>query len=160
MPMGNTPRRSSCLLSSLECNVVRSFFCFCLLDISAWLFCSIDYVVRHRGWCIYYVCANLSLCIYRPIFSPPKKNSFVGLGEDPQVLAMRAPELFRVRAFNVPEHLCLTRLQLIAMAYPGVVQGVPRVWFFWCQFLWIFFLQQWKFAEDYFESHGLWTLRR
>jgi len=33
---------------------------------------------------------------------------FVGLGEDPQVLAIRAPELF----------------QLIAMTYPAVVQGV------------------------------------
>ncbi|KZT21437.1 DUF580-domain-containing protein [Neolentinus lepideus HHB14362 ss-1] len=36
---------------------------------------------------------------------------FVGLGEDPQVLAYRAPELF----------------SLIASMYPKVVQGVPRV---------------------------------
>ncbi|KAI0779551.1 plasma-membrane choline transporter-domain-containing protein [Fomes fomentarius] len=36
---------------------------------------------------------------------------FVGLGEDPQVLAIRAPELFA----------------LIASTYPDVVQGVPRV---------------------------------
>ncbi|OBZ70731.1 Protein PNS1 [Grifola frondosa] len=36
---------------------------------------------------------------------------FVGLGEDPQVLAIRAPELFG----------------LIASTYPQVVQGVPRV---------------------------------
>ncbi|KAG1799715.1 plasma-membrane choline transporter-domain-containing protein [Suillus plorans] len=36
---------------------------------------------------------------------------FVGLGEDPQVLAARAPDLFR----------------LIALTYPRVVQGVPRV---------------------------------
>ncbi|TFK20956.1 DUF580-domain-containing protein [Coprinopsis marcescibilis] len=36
---------------------------------------------------------------------------FVGLGEDPQVLAIRAPELFG----------------LIATAYPHVVQGVPRL---------------------------------
>ncbi|KAF8844322.1 DUF580-domain-containing protein [Paxillus ammoniavirescens] len=36
---------------------------------------------------------------------------FVGLGEDPQVLAMRAPALFG----------------LIAQRYPRVVQGVPRV---------------------------------
>lgn len=36
---------------------------------------------------------------------------FVGLGEDPQVLAVRAPDLFR----------------LIALTYPRVVQGVPRV---------------------------------
>ncbi|KAJ3546584.1 hypothetical protein NM688_g5499 [Phlebia brevispora] len=36
---------------------------------------------------------------------------FVGLGEDPQVLAIRAPELFG----------------LIATTYPQVVQGVPRV---------------------------------
>ncbi|EJF65249.1 hypothetical protein DICSQDRAFT_159440 [Dichomitus squalens LYAD-421 SS1] len=36
---------------------------------------------------------------------------FVGLGEDPQVLAIRAPELFA----------------LIAQTYPQVVQGVPRV---------------------------------
>lgn len=36
---------------------------------------------------------------------------FVGLGEDPQVLAVRAPELFA----------------LIAETYPQVVQGVPRV---------------------------------
>jgi len=35
---------------------------------------------------------------------------FVGLGEDPQVLAIRAPELFR----------------MIADAYPDVVRGVPR----------------------------------
>jgi len=35
---------------------------------------------------------------------------FVGLGEDPQVLAIRAPELFG----------------LIAQAYPDVVRGVPR----------------------------------
>jgi hypothetical protein len=36
---------------------------------------------------------------------------FVGLGEDPQVLAARAPDLFR----------------LIALTYPRVVEGVPRV---------------------------------
>jgi len=36
---------------------------------------------------------------------------FVGLGEDPQVLAIRAPELF----------------SLIASTYPRVTQGVPRV---------------------------------
>ncbi|ESK97172.1 integral to plasma membrane protein [Moniliophthora roreri MCA 2997] len=36
---------------------------------------------------------------------------FVGLGEDPQVLAIRAPELFG----------------MIAQTYPDVVQGVPRV---------------------------------
>lgn len=36
---------------------------------------------------------------------------FVGLGEDPQVLAYRAPALFG----------------LIASTYPRVVQGVPRV---------------------------------
>jgi len=36
---------------------------------------------------------------------------FVGLGEDPQVLAIRAPELF----------------SLIAATYPQVAQGVPRV---------------------------------
>ena len=36
---------------------------------------------------------------------------FVGLGEDPQVLAYRAPALFG----------------LIASIYPRVVQGVPRV---------------------------------
>ncbi|KAL4073935.1 plasma-membrane choline transporter-domain-containing protein [Scleroderma yunnanense] len=36
---------------------------------------------------------------------------FVGLGEDPQVLAMRAPALF----------------DMIAQRYPRVVQGVPRV---------------------------------
>ncbi|PCH43440.1 DUF580-domain-containing protein [Wolfiporia cocos MD-104 SS10] len=36
---------------------------------------------------------------------------FVGLGEDPQVLAIRAPQLFT----------------LVASTYPQVVQGVPRV---------------------------------
>ena len=56
--------------------------------------------------------------------------SFVGLGEDPQVLAIRAPELFGV------SH-CVSRcangyadpfpVQLIASTYPDVVQGVPRV---------------------------------
>ena len=57
--------------------------------------------------------------------------SFVGLGEDPGVLAIRAPELFGVSlvnwlfvfwlmiAFFLPS-------QMIADTYPHVVRGVPR----------------------------------
>ena len=59
--------------------------------------------------------------------------SFVGLGEDPQVLAIRAPELFGVRfapfVFFAVESRLIIRVpvQLIASTYPDVVQGVPRV---------------------------------
>lgn len=53
--------------------------------------------------------------------------SFVGLGEDPEILAYRAPALFEVRG----SIYCLSalsphnlHLKLIRETYPQVVQGV------------------------------------
>ena len=62
-------------------------------------------------------------------------HSFVGLGEDPQVLAIRAPALFGVRvyafsALGASDQLTAYSFlpsQLIASTYPDVVRGVPRV---------------------------------
>ena len=54
---------------------------------------------------------------------------FVGLGEDPYVLATRAPALFDVSNL-VPNQTCgpLTHFyQMIVQRYPQVVQGVPRM---------------------------------
>jgi hypothetical protein len=59
--------------------------------------------------------------------------SFVGLAEDPQVLAIRAPELFGVgRCHSISRCPVVSRLtwfralfsQMIASTYPRVVQGV------------------------------------
>ncbi|KAG2355467.1 hypothetical protein BDR07DRAFT_1426170 [Suillus spraguei] len=46
------------------------------------------------------------------------KPSFVGLREDSQVLTARAPDLFELAAHEGGA---------IALTYPRVVQGVPRV---------------------------------
>ena len=56
-------------------------------------------------------------------------SSFVGLGEDPQVLAIRAPQLFSVRprSFLVSRSVLTFTPQMIASTYPDVVNGVPRV---------------------------------
>jgi hypothetical protein len=63
-PMDSIQHRLSCLHSSLDYNVVRTFFWS--LDSSTWLsiFCSDDDVNCHRGRCIYYVCANLSVSMW------------------------------------------------------------------------------------------------
>ena len=57
-------------------------------------------------------------------------SSFVGLGEDPQVLAIRAPQLFSVRPrsfFRVALSVLTFTPQMIASTYPDVINGVPRV---------------------------------
>lgn len=50
----------------------------------------------------------------------------MGLGEDPQVLAIRAPALFGVSNQLVLNVASDWTLQLIATHYPHVTAGVPR----------------------------------
>ena len=54
---------------------------------------------------------------------------FVGLGEDPQVLAIRAPELFAVSEMSHSPFVAddLVLVQMIASTYPQVKLGVSRV---------------------------------
>jgi hypothetical protein len=58
--------------------------------------CSTDVVVRNRSRSIHNVCSQSNVISMRPYLTQSEHASFVGLGEDPQVLAIRAPELFSV----------------------------------------------------------------
>ena len=56
-------------------------------------------------------------------------NRFVGLGEDPGILAIRAPQLFGVGPYyhSIPFAQSADLLpKMIVETYPDVVEGVPR----------------------------------
>lgn len=57
---------------------------------------SIDSIFSYRGWCLDNVCSTVFCASLSPLFTILGISSFVGLGEDPQVLSIRAPALFGV----------------------------------------------------------------
>ena len=87
---------------------------------------SLDHVFCNRSGCFNHVslsCFEVYVKIQSLNFTSYR---FVGLGENPEVLAMRAPALFEVRLLYNVLILCVNKfsLQMIRQTYPNVVLSV------------------------------------